>query len=191
MKHNLYHSQKHIARFFKPESELQSKGQGHRMSAWVTSMLKSDSERARLFRNQLDQCLELAYRKDIVDNDLKARIKNPDVTVFESAFYELKVAKLIESKGNEIKFHPPGKDRSKLEYEAIGPQRSCLIEVKTLFESEEEKREHETLVKLWETTSQITSGFVLTFVDYTTGRDFSKKDFQQWLSTILDEMQSR
>ena len=190
MKQKPYYSQKYLEQFFESESSLQNKRRELRMSPWVASMLKGDSERARIFRNQLDQCLELAYRKGIVDNDLRARITNTDITAFDSAFYELKVAKLIESRGNEITFYPLGKNRSKLEYEAIGPQGSCLVEVKTLFESEAEKKEHETLIKLWETTSQVKSNFRLTLGDFTIGKDFSKKDFQQWLKAKLAEMSS-
>lgn len=190
MKHKPYYSQKHLERFFEPESSLQNKGRELSLSPWVASMLKGNSEKARIFRNQLDECLELAYRKGIVDNDLRARITNVDTTIFDAVFYELRVAKLIESRGNEITFYPLGKNKSKLEYEAIGRQGSCLVEVKTLFESEVEKKEHEALVKLWETTSQVKSDFGLTFGDFTIGKDFSKKDFQRWLRANLAEMSS-
>lgn len=190
MKQKQHYSQKYIERFFELESPLQNRGQRLCMSPWVASMLKGDSDRARIFRNQLDQCLELAYHKGIVNSDLKARMTNPDVTVFDSAFYELKVAKFIESRGNEIRFYPAGKDRRKLEYEATGRQGNCLVEVKTLFESETEKKEHETLIKLWETISQVESGFRLTLGDFTLGKDFSKRDFRQWLKTELAAMSS-
>jgi hypothetical protein len=119
---------------------------------------------------------------------LGARITSRDITVFDAAFYELKVAKFIERRGNEITFYPPGNDRSKLEYEAIGPQGSCLVEVKTLFESKTEKREHETLIKLWETMSQVKSNFRLTLGEFTIGKDFSKRDFKRWLETELAKM---
>jgi len=191
MKRKPYYRQKYLRRFFESGDSLQNSSQGVRMSPWLASMLGGNSHRARIFRNQLDQCLELAYRKGIVDSDLKARINNRDAATFDAVFYELMVAKFIESRGNEISFYPPGRSGRKLEYEAIGPQSSCLVEVKTLFESEAEKKELETLVKLWETTSQVRSHFWITFGDFTVGKDFSKEHFQKWLRANLVKMGGR
>jgi hypothetical protein len=66
-----YYGQTYIERFLESESSLRNEGREFRMSPWVTLMLNEDSERARIYRNQLNQCLELAYRKGIVDNDLR------------------------------------------------------------------------------------------------------------------------
>ena len=62
--------------------------------------------------------------------------------------------------------------------------------MKTLFESKAERKEHETLVKLWEATSEIKSNLRLTLGDFTSGKGLSKKDFQRWLKTKLAEMSS-
>jgi hypothetical protein len=54
-----------------------------------------DSELDEL-RNNVNECLELAYRYDLVDTDLEARLKKGDQDSWQAAMNELSVARVME-----------------------------------------------------------------------------------------------
>jgi hypothetical protein len=180
---------KYLRKFF--ESDESIRKEKFNVSPWLKTMLLDVSDTSRIFRNHLDICLELAYRKNIVDDDFKARITNQESTIFEATYYELKVAKLLENRGNEIEFHPNGRKKKVLEFRIKNQQSSCLIEVKTLLESEEDKKWFETHTKLREILADTGLPFIFTFSEFTLRKDFSKNDLRRWLDYNLRNMSSK
>lgn len=159
------------------------------ISTRVSKLLTENSGEARLFREQLNKCLEFADRTGILDSDLKNRLTSPDDIKFESVFYELKVGILFEGKGLEIHWHPKGRDEKVLEFEAIDSEHRCtyFVEVKTLFDSAEDKKENEILGKLWTSIRNVKPPFPLSVNDYSHSTDFDSNDFEHWLREKISE----
>jgi len=184
MSGHLHKGQEYVQRFF--QTEIQD---GSVNSLAVSSMLSSNSGESRLICNQLDECLELAYRKKILSNDRVKRLKSPDYDTFEAAFSELKVAKFIESLGNEIEFDPPGREERTLDFKVVGHQSECLVEVTTMFESGEEKKEARIIDQLWECAREAGLPLViLQFSNLTADRDFRKEKFKHWLKEEIQRL---
>lgn len=188
MNKDLYAGYPHILSFLPPEMLQTSESQGSALAEKVTAFLTRSAPGDLLFLNQLDDCLGLAYRKAIVNNDLRSRLLSKDHEAFESAFAELKVAKFIESLGNEVEFHPSGREGKKLDFEAVGRQQRTLVEVKTIFGSPQERSERRTLSKLWYSALEVRVPLHLNFRSFTPAKDFRKRDFQHWLKREAQQM---
>lgn len=185
---NLYTGQEYILKFFPREMLAPTTTAGYRATDELRALLTNDTPDLRLIRNQLNGCLELAYRKGIVGVELTSRMQSSDYESFESAFAELKVARFIESLGNAIKFYPPGRKKRSLEFRAMGTQSSCLVEVKTLFSSKDERTENGVSDKLWYYARKTNLPFLINFSNFTVDKGFRGKRFEQWISQRLVEM---
>ena len=177
---------KYIDKLLGLEVELPKKTIEYPASNWIITMLRRNTNRDQLLLNQLDQCLELAYRKNIVNNDVRSRLVSRE---FEATFAELKVAKLVESLGNNIEFYPPGRNGKVLEFKAIGRRSRCFVEVKSLGDSEKEKRELDVLFKLHEVAASARLPYRIQFVDYSTDKEFRKRDLARWIKSTISEME--
>lgn len=99
---------------------------------------------------------------------------------------------MIENRGNDLNFHPKGRNAKILEYEMIGRQNNCLVEVKTMFGSKQDEKENDALQNLWESISEVNNNHktaLITITNYTSGQ-FDKVDFKQWLLEKLNEMKT-
>jgi hypothetical protein len=186
---NLYAGQEYILKFFPVEMLEPTVAGGHRgIDEELKALLTHDTPDLRLIRNQLNGCLELAYRKGIVDAELTSRMQSGDYGSFESAFAELKVARFIESLGNAVDLYPPGREGRLADIRATGQQSSCLIEVETLFPSKDERNENSVSDKLWYYANRTSLPFLINFSDFTPDKDFQGRRFEQWLSKNLSKM---
>lgn len=180
----------HLRRLFEPEARACRGQRDTAAQGRLSLILSGDRREQRLSLNHLDKCLELAYRKGIVDANLEARLKGSDVEQFESTLNELRVGRFIEGLGNTIDFYPLGRAGKSLDFRASGRQSTCSVEVKTIFPSEQERAENEVAHKLWMSASSTNVGahFEIGFHSYATKKEFKKTEFQRWLKQSLSQM---
>jgi len=82
-------------------------------------LLYEQSSKAKVWRQGINDCLELALRHKLVDADLEARLKGGDWETFTAAVNELKCAKLLEGFFgiDSLHWHPQGRERKIGEFE--------------------------------------------------------------------------
>lgn len=152
-----------------------------------------DSELDEL-RNSVNECLELAYRYDLVDADLEARLKKGDQESWQAAMNELSVARIMEvifGRGC-LQWHPQGRKQKVGEYELVSAQRDIpiFIEVKTVFPRDDEKLEHQIIGRLSRYARQvpIPSYLHVRIEVLGTSESFSGKKFKNFLSRELSSI---
>lgn len=100
-------------------------------------LLLEQHPRFDIWRKQVNDCLELAYRYNLVNADFKGRITKGDWESWEATMNELKVARFIESTlGIDcLSWHPEGKEERVGEFELTLNNISTpiFIEIKTIF----------------------------------------------------------
>ncbi len=111
------------------------------------------------WRNNVNECLELAYRYDLVDADLEARLKKGDRESWQSTMNELRVARVIEEIFGRgcLRWHPQGKKQKVGEYELVTNRidTSIFVEVKTVFPRDIERLENRIIYKLRRYAGQV------------------------------------
>jgi hypothetical protein len=98
----------------------------------IPYFLVGDSESAKIRQEEFNKYLELAFRHNIIDNDLKNRLLSDKWDVFYQAHRELMCAYFIEKILNyKISFHPRGSGNSIGEYSLeYSEKESIFVEVK-------------------------------------------------------------
>jgi len=149
-----------------------------------------DSELDEL-RNSVNECLELAYRYDLVDADLEARLKKGDQESWQAAMNELSVARIMEvffGRGC-LGWHPQGKNQKVGEYELVINKidTSIFIEVKTVFPRDMERLENRIIHKLHRYAGQVPiPSFLNVHIEVPgTSESISGKKFRNFLSREL------
>lgn len=122
-------------------------------------LLTYEDSRLDEWRNNVNECLELAYRYDLVDADLEARLKKGNQESWQAAMNELSVARMMEEifgKGC-LRWHPQGKKQKVGEYELATNKIGTLIfvEVKTVFPRDMERLENRIIYKLRRYAEQV------------------------------------
>ncbi|MFC1999690.1 hypothetical protein ACFLXE_02895 [Chloroflexota bacterium] len=96
----------------------------------VPERLKADYD---VRKSIINQCLELAYRYELLDSDRRSRLKGSDNIRFWSLLSELKVALWLENQGLRLEFNPPAREGGIGDFKVSSRQGEVFIEVKTLF----------------------------------------------------------
>lgn len=142
-------------------------------------------------RNRVNECLELAYRYDLVDADLEARLKKGDQESWQAAMNELSVARIMEvffGRGC-LRWHPQGENQKVGEYELVTNKIDTLIfvEVKTVFPRDMERLENRIIQKLHRYTGQVPiPSFLNVHIEVLgTSESISGKKFRNFLSREL------
>ncbi len=146
-----------------------------------------------IWRTEMNSCLELAQRYDVLDADLIARITNADYSVHKAALNELKVAGYLEGKfgTDSLKWHPDnikgGKGEFALYYTS---EQAIFIEVKTIFPREQESLKSCIIDKLRKYTEQVKLPYVLdiTIKDTGTSENISGQRYKNYL---VQELQGK
>lgn len=147
--------------------------------------------RANVWRQEIDDCLELAYRYNLVDADLEARLKKGDRESWAAAINELRVAKTLEAFFGVdcLRWHPKGHEKKVGEFELVlsKTDKPIFIEVKTVFPRELERLEERIREKLRGFVKQvpITSLLRVHITSPGTSESFSGKKFKSFLTTEL------
>jgi len=97
----------------------------------VPYFLTATNEEAVIRQIEFDKYLSLAFRYDIIDDDLLNRLKNNSWDTFFQARNELMAAYFIESIGHQITFHPTGQGNTKGEFSIDSNAGEIFTEVKS------------------------------------------------------------
>ena len=179
----------YLKRLFPPDfiASLSEESFLHRLQ--VEQRLEAD-----IWRQHIDNCLELAYRYDLVDADLEARLKKGDWESWQASMNELRVAKLLEGLfGTDcLRWRPQGRERREGEFELVlnKTDKPIFIEVKTVFPRELERLEHRIIEKLRHYTEQVPFPFALDvhIKEVGTSENFSGRKFKHFLTEELGKI---
>ena len=104
--------------------------------SFLHRLLAEQRPEADIWRKRIDDCLELAYRYNLVDADLEARLKKGDWESWQASMNELRVAKLLEGLfGTDcLRWRPQGREKREGEFELVlnKTDKPIFIEVKTI-----------------------------------------------------------
>lgn len=146
------------------------------------------------WRQHINGCLELAYRYDLVDADLEARLKKGDWEIWEAAISELKVAKFIEGHLgiDNLQWHPKGRKRKVGEFEIILSSLNVpiFVEVKTILPRDLENLEQRVYDKLRNCIKEVALPFAIIIHLESAGEteNFSERYLKKFLAEELSKL---
>lgn len=158
---------------------------------YLYRLLTDEDSELDALRNSVNECLELAYRYDLVDADLEARLKKGNQESWQAAMNELSVARIMEGIFGEgcLQWHPQGKKQKVGEYELVTNKidTSIFIEVKTVFPRDMERLENRIIYKLRRYAEQVPiPSFLNVHIEVPgTSESISGKKFKIFLSREL------
>jgi hypothetical protein len=147
-------------------------------------------------REVLSEALTSARRHRAFNTNLIQRLRSPDEFLFFGQLYELKVARHFELHGAQLRFSPPGRGRSALEFSArlslpeSGAHVTMLVEVKTPQRSKQELQVRQS----GDALAQLAEGVVgrgRVVVTVTKSGMFRVSRFRAFLSSQIDALQCR
>jgi hypothetical protein len=153
--------------------------------------LIDEDPRADVWRQEIDDCLELAYRYNLVDADLEARLKKGDRESWAAAINELRVAKTFEAffGVDFLRWHPKGHKKKVGEFELVLSKmdKPVFIEVKTVFPRELERLDERITDKLRGFAEQVPiASFLSVYITSPgTTESFSGRKFKDFLTREL------
>ncbi len=159
-------------------------------------LLVDEAPRADVWRQDIDDCLELAYRYNLVDADLEARLMKGDRESWQATINELVVAKLMEKifKIGCLRWHPQGRKKKVGEFELVLNEKDIIIfvEIKTVFPREMEKLEQRIIEKLSHYAEQVHIPSFLNVHIQMPGisESFSGKKFKNYLTQEISQLNS-
>jgi hypothetical protein len=154
---------------------------------WRRWML-SESPRAGDIRDCVARLFEFAENQGILDAEMLARLKNEDYNQFRSAIHELAIGEFLLSIAN-IDWHPPGRDSHVGEFRLLlKSYEPIFIEVKTIFESPEERRRDKNWGILREVAHQIPSPFMISVEFIKLECDVVPRHFRPWLERKINNL---
>lgn len=175
---------KYIIRFFPSEfiSSLEEESALYRL-------FTDNNPRTDAWREELNDCLELAYRYDLVNADLEARLKKGERESWQATMNELRVAKILEGLFGVdcLLWRPKGRGKKVGEFQLIKTYKPIFIEVKTIFPRDLEKLEQRIIDKLMRYAEQVTIPIFLSVIIENTGstESFSGMKFKHYLKSEL------
>jgi hypothetical protein len=149
---------------------------------------------SEIWRQHINDCLELALKYNLADADLVARLRKDDWDTFQAAINELKCAKFLEGLfgTNSLSWHPKGRKGKIGEFKIVlsNLDKPIFIEVKTVFPRAQEKLEEHISKKLYRYAKQIPIPSILWVSIKQTGdsENFSGKMFKQFLIEELSKI---
>ena len=161
---------------------------------YLYKLLTDEESELDELRNSVNECLELAYRYDLVDADLEARLKKGDQESWQAAMNELSVARVMEvffGRGC-LRWHPQGKNQKVGEYELVTSKigTSIFVEVKTVFPRDMERLENRIIHKLCRYAEQVSiPSFLRVYVEVPgTSEAISGRRFKDFLFRELSKI---
>lgn len=158
---------------------------------FLHGVLCDQDARAEMWRQDTNDCLELAVSYALVDTDLIARISKGDKESFTATINELRCAKYLEERfgAGSLCWHPQAREGKIGEFELVYSEldNSIFIEVKTIFPRGRDYLEHRVQQKLLSLAEQVRLPFILTVAIKEVGRaeDFSGRKFKRFLQQEL------
>ncbi len=158
--------------------------------SYLYGLLTNEGVKQEIWRQRVNDCLELAYRCNLVDSNLEARLKSDDWEYWQATMNELRVAKYLEGilGMNSLRWHPKGQRGKVGEFEVIlNNLEPLFVEVKTIFPREFEALEHRVSEKLSRYAEQVPiPSFLSVHIEVPGTKDsFSGRKFKNYLSKEL------
>lgn len=97
----------------------------------VPYFLTATDEGALIRQVEYDKYLEVAFRHEIMDDDLSNRLMSNAWSTFFQAKNEIMAAYCVESNGHKISLHPKGKNNTKGEFTIHTESDDIFVEVKS------------------------------------------------------------
>ncbi len=133
--------------------------------SFLYRLLTEQRTEAEIWRQHIDDCLELAYRYNLVDADLEARLRKGDWESWEAAINELKVGKFLENLFgvSSLRWRPQGRGRRVGEFEVVLSDLdiTIFVEVKTILLRDLENLEQRVFDKLRRCIKKVPLPFIL------------------------------
>jgi len=164
---------------------------------FLHKLLHGQYSGAEIWRQHINECLELALRYRLVDADLEARLKKGDREVFDAAMNELKCAKFLEGifGVDSLHWHPQGREKKVGEFDLLLSKgdKPIFVEVKTVFPRDLERLERRIIDKLCRYTEQVPFPFALDVYIKETGtsENFSSRKFKGFLTEELGKINTK
>jgi len=161
-------------------------------SDWRHRMMLDTNPQTEEMRDCVKRLLDFAEKQGILDTEMLARLRNDDYDQFRSAIHELSVAEFLLPLGN-INWRPRGRSSRVGEFE-IAPvnYEPIFVEVKTIFESVEERRRGRNWNSLREVTHNILSPFCVNIEFLELPCDVIPRRFRPWfiqqIKILADEI---
>lgn len=146
-----------------------------------------ESPRAEDIRGCMTRLLEYADSQSVLDTEMLSRLKSKEHDQFLSAIHELAIGEFLSSIGN-INWHPAGRDSHIGEFNLLTKDyEPIFIEVKTIFESTEERRRDRNWDTIKEVVHQISSPFMINVEFIKLECDVVPRRFRPWIEQqIID-----
>jgi len=173
--------------YFFPPSFVDSMPEDH----FLNGVLCDQEVSAECWRQDINDCLELALAYELVDTNLMARISKGDSESFTATINELRCAKYLEEHFGvgSLRWHPQGREGKIGEFElvVIESDNSIFTEVKTIFPKGRDELEHRIKQKLVSLVEQIALPFWLTIAIKDVGlvENFKEREFKRILHEEL------
>lgn len=169
------------------EMFLEKKLKDLSLSDWRRWMF-FESPRAGDIRGCVARLLEFAENQGILDAEMLARLKSEDYDQFRSATHELAIGEFLLSIG-DIDWHPPGRDSHIGEFRLLPKSyEPIFIEVKTIFESTEERRRDKNWDTLREVVHKIPSPFMISVEFIKLECDVVPRHFRPWVERQITNL---
>jgi hypothetical protein len=140
-----------------------------------------ESPRANEIRGCVARLLEFAGNQGILDAEMLARLTSVDYDQFRSAIHELAIGEFLLPTGT-IDWHPPGRNSHIGEFRLLPKgYEPIFVEVKTIFESPEERKRDKNWHALREVAHQIPSPFVINVEFIKLECDVVPRRFRSWI----------
>jgi len=173
--------------YFFPPSFVDSMPEDH----FLHGVLCNQDASAECWRQDINDCLELASKYELVDTNFIARISKGDSESFTATINELRCAKYLEEHfgAGSLRWHPEGREGKIGEFEILVSEsdNSIFTEVKTIFPKGRDDLEHRIKIKLYSLVEQIALPFRLIIVIKDVGRveNFKEREFKRILQDEL------
>jgi hypothetical protein len=162
--------------------------------SFLHRLLRAQDLRAKIWRQHVNDCLELALRYKLEGPDLEARLRKGDQEAFSATINELTCAKFLEGLFgiDSLHWHPQGRKGKVGEFELVSSSLSkpIFVEVKTIVSRELERMEERVMDKLRQYAEEVA---VPCFLHVTVKKpgdseDFSGKRFKGFLRQELSKL---
>ncbi len=159
--------------------------------SFLYRLLVGQRPEADVWRQHINECLELAYRYNLVDADLEGKLKKGDWKSWQATINELEVAKFLEDilGDDSLRWRPKGRKGKVGEFKLVLSKfdKPIFVEVKTVFPRELEKLEEHIKEKLCYYTKQVPIPFVLnvSIKEVGNSESFSGRNYKDFLKKEL------
>lgn len=159
-------------------------------------ILTTDLPQTENLRMEINECLDLVYRYELLDADLEARLRSPDGQMWQSAMNELRVALKLETIfGKDCLTWRPEGDKQKVgEFELNSKgNKPLFIEVKSVFPRELEQMGKRLILNLQKYVEKSPYPLTLdiTVIELGDSDNFSNRRFLPFLKQNLSAIKEQ